>query len=672
MPCSATTFLPGIHDNNRTITNWSGEVSVNAADYWEPAPSSATVGNGLSKLVLAVETASAANQEIHAIGSGWAFEDLAMTTGALISLRRLDGLLDYVVGAGAALTDGWRARQADPQSASVLVHVEAGIRIAKLSEDLEARGLALPTIGGANGQALAGAISTSTHGGDWQHPPFPDLVRAIHLVTDGGREVWIERASAPITQDDRLAPVLPCAQTELIRDDSLFEAVLVACGRFGIIYSVVLEVRRSFRVVEVVTTPVRADVLQALRDGVGAGTLLGPLFTLLSATPPPSGITDATGTPYFVQVLFNSQRPDDVWAHRRWETTNAADLPAPPAANAVEATGSDHDRAVGIVEGVNAALFAAAGLAGIGGVYILGVQVAFNIKVASRAFTLGSVVAAALEALWSVPAAGYAIPELNRSVIDGALRPAITAGRRGPHYIITSGTRADSDNISYRAASIELVFDATSVAYLDFLDEVLAVAPSFQQAGYVSLRFSKASRALLSMHRVAGAEAVSIEISSIQGLPGNNAWMQFVERVAVRRGGRPHWGQHNGLSAGDVEMLYGVQLQAWREALVSLTGSSSRFSNAFTRARGLEPRAIVREVTATRQKDGAITHLCHPGEPWSPVSLAQAIRDIESGAARYFVRGDGRIAEVEVFRGQYLRTTPDDTTADNLDRLPPC
>lgn len=671
MACSASSF-GGVHDRNRTVTNWSGEVSVQAADYWEPEHSSATATDGLPRLVHAVEKASAANQEIHAIGAGWAFEDLAMTTGAVISLRKLDRFLDYVVGTGAALTDGWRAKQSDPKSANVLVHVEAGIRIAKLSEDLEARGLALPTLGGANGQAFAGAMSTSTHGGDWQQPPFPDLVRAVHLVTDGGREVWIERASSPVTQDDRLAPVLPCAQTDIIRDDNLFDAVRVACGRFGIIYSVVLEVRRSFRVIEVVSTPARADVMKALRDGVSAGTLLGPLFTLLGSRAAPAGIADAVGIPYFAQVLFNSQRPDDVWAHRRWVTTNPAPLPAPPTGTTVQASGSDHDLAVSMVEAVNAALLVQAGLAGLGGLYVLGVLAAFNITVSSRKFTLGSVVAAALEALWSLPAVGYLIPELNRSVIDSRLRPAITTGRRGPHYLLTSGTRSDSDDISYRAASIELVFDATSVAYLDFLDEILPVAPSFQQAGYVSLRFSKASEALLSMHRVAGSNAVSIEISSLQGLSGNNAWMHFVERVAVRRGGRPHWGQHNGLSQGDVEMLYGTQLQSWREALATLTGSSSRFSNAFTRARGLEPLSIAREVTATRQKNGAITHLCHPGQPWSPVTVQQAISEIQSGMARYFVRGGGRVAEVEVFRGQYLRTTPDDTTADNLDLLPSC
>ena len=160
---------------------------------------------------------------------------------------------------------------------------------------LEAEGLAMGALGGRNGQSLAGALSTSTHGGDWKEPPLPDFVRAIHLVTDGGRELWIERSSEPITQDDRLQPVLACADTEIVRNDETFNAAIVACGRLGVIYAFVLEVRSAFRVVEVITRPSRAELLQALRDGIDSGDLYGPLFTLLKAIPAPAGLAETTG-----------------------------------------------------------------------------------------------------------------------------------------------------------------------------------------------------------------------------------------------------------------------------------------------------------------------------------------------------------------------------------------
>lgn len=685
MVCRAPTFT-GLNEQNKVWPNWSGDVQFAATEYWEPTHTAPHVNDGLEQIVHVVARATEEDHRLHAIGSGWAFEDVAKSDDWVVSLGNLDRQLDYVVGnGGTALTDVWRARQGDPNGPRVLVHVEAGIRIATLSELLDSQGLAMPTLGGANGQALAGVISTSTHGGDWQQPPFPDLVRAMHLVTDGGKELWIERASDPITSDDRLTPVLPCNETDILRDDRVFDAAVVACGRFGVLYSFVLEVRRSLRVVEVVTTPTRSEVLQALRDGIGNGTLFQPLFDLLSTTALPAGLDDATGEPYFLQVLFNSQNPNDVWVHRRWETTNTEDLPAPeppppPESTHVTATGSDHDLAVDMVEAVNAALLAAAALvAGIpivgpvAALYIIGVAANFDRVIASREFTLGSVVAAALEALWKVPAASHIIPGLNYSVIDGRFRPVIEQGRRGPHHLITSGRRSDSDNISYRAASIELVFDARTTEYLDFLDEILPVAPSFQQAGYISLRPSRASKAYLSMHRVSGSHAMSIEISSLQGLPGNAEWMAYVHRRAAALGGRPHWGQYNKLDALDVAMLYGTALNDWREALLEVSGVSQRFSNEFCRSRGLEPVAIAREVTAVRKRRGdVITHLCHEGATWSPVTVAQAIREIESGVIQYFVRTADRVVPVRTVDGSYVRSQADESAANNLDNLPGC
>ena len=683
MVCRAQTFT-GLNEQNKAWPNWSSEVQFAATEYWEPEHSAAHVNDGLEQLVHVVARAADEDQPIHAIGSGWAFEDLAKSDGWVVSLHNLDHQLEYVVGdGGAALNDLWRGRQADPTYAGVLVHVEAGIRIATLSELLHAQGLALPTLGGSNGQALAGVISTSTHGGDWQQPPFPDLVKAIHLVTDGGRELWIERASDAITSDDRLTPVLPCSDAEIVRDDRVFDAALVACGRFGVLYSFVLEARRSLRVVEVVTTPTRSEVLQALRHGVESGTLFQPLFDLLSTATRPAGLDDATGEPYFLQVLFSSQNPEDVWMHRRFETTVASDIPAPeppppPGTVHVTATGSDHDLAVDIVAAANAALLAAAMAVGvvpiagpIAALYITGVAAYFNGVIASREFTLGSVVAAALDALWKVPAASHAIPGLNFSVIDGRFRPVIEHGRRGPHHLITSGTRSDSDSTSYRAASIELVFDATTTDYLDFLDEILPVAPSFQQAGYVSLRPSRASKALLSMHGVSGSHAMSIEISSLQGLPGNAEWMAYVHRRAVARGGRPHWGQYNKLDAFDVAMLFGSSLNEWREALLQVSGTSTRFSNEFSRSRGLEPVAIAREVTAVRKGRGeVVTHLCNEGAAWSPVSVRQAVREIDSGTILYFVRTGDHSVPIRTVGGRYLRTQADDSSDNNLDNLP--
>jgi hypothetical protein len=425
--------------------------------------------------------------------------------------------------------------------------------------------------------------------------------------------------------------------------------------------------------------------------------LFTPLFRLLARDPAPAGFSDAQGVPYFVDIIFNSQRPSDVWVRRRWETVTDGSTDT-----AFTPTGSQFEDATAIVTVVNAGLLEIAGIGGgtvaaVGGavltavlgpigttiagvlaanvsVEILDMVVELDRLILSGNAAYGSVVAAALTAAWKVPAAGYLIPQIQGMVMDGRLRggSTINGSARGLHYLVSTGPREDSDQTDFRVDSIEVVFDATSANYLAFLDEILGIAPSFQQAGYIGLRPSLGSSALLSMHNGSN-RAISIEISSLKNLPGNAAWMSYVHQAAVRYGGRPHWGQYNKLDAIDTAMLYAGSLNPWREALTSVSGTSKLFSNAFTRKRGLEPVSIFREVAAVRKtpKD-TISHLCNEDAPWSPVTVRQAIRDIRAGTAKYFARFEDSLVEIRVVGGRYLRTAADDTEQNNLDNLPRC
>jgi hypothetical protein len=167
---------------------------------------------------------------------------------------------------------------ADDGAPTYLVHVEAGKRIYQLYSELDVKARldrptlaahmyeqydgtdafvgpwAPHTLGGAGGQTIVGALNTGTHGGDFDRPPVADCVKAIHLVADGGKHYWIEparavpfrRVSTKLIEDERLYEVYGAAEYggrdnfEIIRDDEMFNAVLVSAGRFGIIYSVVL------------------------------------------------------------------------------------------------------------------------------------------------------------------------------------------------------------------------------------------------------------------------------------------------------------------------------------------------------------------------------------------------------------------------------------------------
>ena len=118
------------------------------------------------------------------------------------------------------------------------------------------------TLGGAGGQTVFGALTTGTHGGDFTDGPMAESVAAMHLVTDGGKHYWIERESLPFFQtqftDDTALTKLygddkfkgkqarGVDNFEIIRDDDVFNSVLIGAWRFGIVYSVVLRAVRQY------------------------------------------------------------------------------------------------------------------------------------------------------------------------------------------------------------------------------------------------------------------------------------------------------------------------------------------------------------------------------------------------------------------------------------------
>lgn len=68
-----------------------------------------------------------------------------------------------------------------------------------------------------------------------------------------------------------------------------------------------------------------------------------------------------------------------------------------------------------------------------------------------------------------------------------------------------------------------------------------------------------------------------------------------------------------------------------------------------------------------------ITHLCNGDAHWSPVSVGQAIAEIESGTIQYYTQEQDRLAIVHVVHdrraGSYLRSGADATGRNNIDNL---
>ncbi len=179
---------------------------------------------------------------VRAVGSGHSWSDVALTDGILV---RPDGLTEWLELDRTLL----RAEHRDPgEDAEVtLVQVQAGMKIAELNANLQARGLALPNMGGFDGQTVAGVVSTSTHGSGIAFGPLSDLVRSLEIVAAKGAVYRIE-SSDGIT--DAAAYRARHPDRQLVQDDDWFDAAVVGVGCMGLIYSLILAVRPLFYVRE--------------------------------------------------------------------------------------------------------------------------------------------------------------------------------------------------------------------------------------------------------------------------------------------------------------------------------------------------------------------------------------------------------------------------------------
>src|SRR5918999_2195673 len=122
---------------------------------------------------------------VRVAGAGHSFTPGALTSGTLLSLERLDRVLD-----------------ADP--ASGLVRVEAGISLHRLSRELHFRGLALPNLGDIDAQSLAGALATGTHGTGARLPNLSAQVEAMELVDGRGERRALTRDDGDLLRAARV------------------------------------------------------------------------------------------------------------------------------------------------------------------------------------------------------------------------------------------------------------------------------------------------------------------------------------------------------------------------------------------------------------------------------------------------------------------------------------
>jgi L-gulonolactone oxidase len=125
-----------------------------------------------------VRRAAAANEPIRAIGAGHSFTPLVETSGILVSLDRLCGI-----------------ERIDEEAREATVF--AGTRLFDLGPALAKRGYAMENLGDINGQSLAGAISTGTHGTGVDLGVISSQVTGFELVDANGNARWCDADSDP-------------------------------------------------------------------------------------------------------------------------------------------------------------------------------------------------------------------------------------------------------------------------------------------------------------------------------------------------------------------------------------------------------------------------------------------------------------------------------------------
>jgi len=168
------------------------------------------------------------------LGAGWSFTKVATATnGYMLDTKQLNTTLSL---SSQSVSENYSG---DPKK---LLFAQCGCGVWELSKELRSKKLSLKTSGASNGQTIVGAMSTGAHGSSIDVGAVQDYVVGMHLIVSPTRHIWLERESAPVVTNSFIQKL----QTELVRDDELFDSVLVSFGSFGIIHGVIVEAEDLF------------------------------------------------------------------------------------------------------------------------------------------------------------------------------------------------------------------------------------------------------------------------------------------------------------------------------------------------------------------------------------------------------------------------------------------
>jgi FAD-linked oxidoreductase len=182
-----------------TWSNWSGSVTC--------APRAVALPTDEAAILTLIKQAAAEQTTVRVAGTGHSFTPLCASAGVLVSLDGLQGL----VSTDHEMATFW-----------------AGTKLHQVGDPLWAAGLAMANMGDIDRQALAGAISTGTHGTGPTLGNIATQVVGLRLALASGELVDCSPTQAP----------------------ELFKAAQVSVGALGIITQVTLRCLPAYRLHE--------------------------------------------------------------------------------------------------------------------------------------------------------------------------------------------------------------------------------------------------------------------------------------------------------------------------------------------------------------------------------------------------------------------------------------
>jgi len=201
-------------------------------DIWNPTPAE---GNKISRLKATVRAFQSLIQKamhegktLRAYGGAWSLSKAAVTGGYMVNTKPLNIRGPML---STSVSDNY------PGNKEGLHFFQCGVSVHEANDYLVKKGRALKTTGASNGQSMAGAVLTGTHGAAFGFGAMQDYVVALHFVVGPNRHVWIERASRPVVSDDFITKL----GAEHILDDKIFNAAVVSFGSFGMLSAMVVE-----------------------------------------------------------------------------------------------------------------------------------------------------------------------------------------------------------------------------------------------------------------------------------------------------------------------------------------------------------------------------------------------------------------------------------------------